>query len=367
MITERKVRVLFTIVAFFWTGVLCGQIATRFDGLVFADYYYISSSHDAVLNDQNAFSFRRIYFTFENNLTQKIKIRFRIESAHEDFGTAAKINPFVKHAFLEWTDLIPRHKLYLGIAETNALKNAEIYWGYRSIEKTILDLNKISPSADMGIVLKGDLGRYVHHWITVFNGTGYGSSEVDKYKKIGYALWLTPFRGLIIEGYVDYEKQDPGTGTFAAARDYFHSTGYYTLKGFLGYKASRFAFGIETFLRINKESGSTDAAGTTKTDVTKRGMSFFGSCMTPIPKIRIFARYDIYDPNIHANVWISETKSGTDDEYSLIIAGLDFNPREKIHLMPNILIKTYVQEGKSKDVTFRMTLYYSFDSGKIVI
>ena len=58
----------------------------------------------------------------------------------------------------------------------------------------------------MGLALKGDLNSLVHHWLTVMNGTGCGASESDRYKKIGYALWITPAKGLIVEGYVDYEK-----------------------------------------------------------------------------------------------------------------------------------------------------------------
>lgn len=344
-----------------------GQIVTTIKGLTYADYYYNISHHDASAKDQNAFQFRRIYFTVENNITESIKIRFRLESAHDEFGSTSKINPFVKHAYLEWSNLIPHHKLYLGIIETNGFKNTDAYWGYRSIEKTIMDLNKISSSADMGIGLKGDLGTVAHHWLTVFNGTGYGSSEVDKYKKIGYAFWLTPVRGMILEGYIDYEKQDPNTGTFKYARDYFHSSGYMTMKGFLGYSVPSFTVGAEWFRRINKESGATDASGTSRTDVNRQGFSFFGSWITPITNVKLFGRYDLYDPNTDDNVYVSSSKNGMDDEFSQIFAGLDFMPRGNVHFMPNVIIKNYTQNGKDNDVTARMTLYYKFESGKITL
>lgn len=343
------------------------QIVSSINGLVYADYYYNMSHHDATIKHQNAFSFRRIYFTFDNAITPNIKIRFRLESAHNEFGSTDRINPFVKHAYIEWSNLIPNHQLYLGISETNALKNAEDYWGYRSIEKTILDLNKICSAADMGIALKGDIGRFVHHWLAVHNGTGYGSSEVDKYKKFGYAFWLTPVKGLMLEGYFDYERQDPNTGTFQYARDYFHSSGYSTWKTFIGYSAPSFAIGAEAFLRTLKGSGAVDAIGSSKTDVKRQGISVFGSWITPIPKVKLFARYDTSDPNNNDNVWVSDSKNGVDDEYSLLFAGLDFFPVADVHFMPNILIKKYTQSGKGDDVTARLTLYYKFDSGKMTI
>lgn len=344
-----------------------GQVVSKIKGVMFADYYHTIGHHDAATEGLNAFNIRRVYFTFENNITPNIKVRFRLESAHPKFGKSEKINPFVKHAYLEWSNLIPNHKLYLGIGETNGFKNAEGYWGYRSIEKTIMDFNKISSSADMGIALKGDLGNVAHHWLTFFNGTGYGSAEVDKYKKIGYAFWLTPVPGLIIEGYADYENQDPDTGTFKYAKDYFQGSGYYTLKTFLGYSAASFTLGAEWFLRTNKDAGSVDAAGTRKTDVKKQGFSFFGSWITPIPKLKLFARYDSYDPNTDDDVWVSDSVNGMDDEFSLIIAGLDFIPKGNVHFMPNIMIKNYSTSGKDSDVTARMTLYFKFDTGKITI
>ncbi len=342
------------------------QTISTIKGLVFADYYYVVSNHDASIKDQNGFQIRRVYFTFENNITENIKIRFRIESKHPKFGDTGPINPFVKHAYLEWAGLIPNHKLYLGIAETNTFKNAEGWWGYRSIEATIMDVNKMASSADMGIALKGDIGKTVHHWLTLHNGTGYKNAEQDKYKKIGYALWLTPVSGLILEGYIDYEKQDPDNA-ISSASDYFGATSYNTLKGFVGYKTSVLMLGAEWFRRTNKESGSTDAVGSSRTDVNVEGLSFFGSYVTLIPKTKVFARYDLYDPNTNDHVWVSDSANGKDDEFSTFYTGIDFTPNENVHLMPNIIIQNYALSSKNSDVTVRVTLWYEFNSGKIEI
>lgn len=358
-----------------------GQIISKINGVTFSDYYYNFKNHSTSEQDRNAFSIRRIYFTFENKFTDAIKVRFRLESTHEEYGSTSKINPFVKHAYLEWTNLIPQHKLYLGIAETNGFKNAENYWRYRSIEKTIMDLNKISSSADMGIALKGDLfGNTAHHWLTVFNGTGYGSSEVDRYKKIGYAFWLTPVDGLMIEGYADYEKQDPNepqTATvFEDAKDYIGSLGYYTIKGFLGYEHPRFTIGAEAFIRTNKESGIKDVTivndaitDYSKADVNRFGFSIFGSFITPLSKLKAFTRYDYYDPNQEDEVVTEfsdgQLTDGMDDENHLIMAGLDYIPQGNVHIMPNVILKSYTKNGKDSDITGRITLFFKFDSGKM--
>ncbi len=378
MIVKNLVIALSAILSF--AGLVDAQSVSKIDGLVYADYYYNFQNNVAAEQDRNAFAFRRIYFTFENNISKDFKVRFRLESDHDKYGTTNKINPFVKHAYLEWSNLIPQHKLYFGIEETNAFKNSENCWGYRSIEKTIMDLNKISSSADMGVALKGDLSETVHHWLTIFNGTGYGSSEIDRFKKIGYAFWITPAKGLIMEGYADYEDQNPNEAQTAtilsSAKDFTGSTGYYTLKGFVGYEHQGFTVGAEAFWRTNKESGiknvviENDAiVGSTRTDVRRFGYSIFGSYVTPIHNLKAFARYDYFDPNTESNVYTKfsggKLTGGTDDETNLIIAGLDYSPQENVHIMPNIIFKSYTQSSLDSDLMGRITLYYSFNSGKI--
>ncbi|MDZ7333496.1 MAG: OprO/OprP family phosphate-selective porin, partial [candidate division KSB1 bacterium] len=364
-----RIRGLLLFCLAFLPFVLKAQIESKIDGLVYSDYYYQFKNSINAEKDRNAFQFRRIYFTFENNITQNIKVRFRLESEHASYGSATKINPFVKHAYLEWTNLIPQHRIYFGLAETNAFKNSEEYWGYRSIEKTIMDLQKISSSADMGISLKGDLlGGKVHHWLTVFNGTGCGSSEIDRFKKIGYAFWLTPIKGLILEGYYDFESQDPtGKQTAAnlsSAKDYAAGKGYNTVKGFVGYDHPRFTLGAEAFFRTNEKSGIENVAtayddvkkeykitASTPVDVKRFGYSVFGSVITPIPKLKAFARYDFFDNNNEDNVSTKFDKatgkltSGTDDEFTMIFAGLDYIPSANLHIMPNVIIKSYAKDG----------------------
>ena len=354
------------------------QVVSKIKGVFYGDYTYNAQNHDTAQEDINAFSIRRVYFTFENNISKNIKTRFRLESAHDKYGESSKINPFVKHAYLEWSNLIPNHKLYLGIAETNAFKNAENLWGYRSIEKTIMDLQKISSSADMGIALKGDLSEKVHHWLTLMNGTGYGSSEVDPYKKIGYAFWMTPVEGLILEGYADYEKQDPDKPAFKYGTDYTGSKGYYTFKTLIGYSGLRYSIGLEMFQRTNQESGIKNihiendmiVAGD-KADVKKTGFSVFGSLITPIPKLKVFGRYDYYDANAEDDVATAYEDGvlslGKDNEVRTLFAGLDYIPVGNLHFMPNIIYSSYTKSGKDADITARFTVYYKFDTGKIVV
>lgn len=357
------------------------ETTSKIGGTGYADYYNYLQHNNADQKGQNAFQYRRIYFTYENNLRSDIKIRFRLESKHEGYGTKAEINPFVKHAFLEWSDLVPNHSLIFGIQETNAFKNAESIWGYRSIEKTIMDFYKISSSADMGFGIKGDFNKYLHHWLTVTNGTGYSSAELDPFKKVGYAFWITPADGLIIEGYADYEKQDPDNsntkGAPSAAKDFSISTGYYTLKTTIAYEQPNFAVALEAFSRTNKQSGiinpltaGNELVGYDKADVNKIGYSIFGTAITPVPRLKAFARYDYYDPNTGDNV-ITNFKDGTlttglNNEESMLVVGLDYIPAVNVHFMPNVIVTSYTAPDKKTDVLARVTLWFNYDSGKLI-
>lgn len=357
-----KIRVLTMLVVVCTAG---GHTQTsQIKGKVFGDYFYNLRNHSQANEDLNSFAIRRIYFTFESQLTDNIKMRFRLDSKHGDFGEEEKLHPFVKNAYLEWSNVIPQHKFYVGISATNAFENSQNYWGYRSLEKTIMDLHKISPTADMGLSIKGDFNKYIHHWITVFNGTGYSSSELDKYKKLGYSLWITPMKGLILEGYVDYEKQDPETGTFKPAADYFHSTGYRTIKGFIGYQNPGFTIGGEIFSRTNFKSGTADTSVTRKTDVIKTGFSIFGHYTLIKSKLHAFLRYDFYDPNSDNKVFTSKYTNGYKDEESLIIAGLDLTIENTFHIMPNLYIRGYSNNNCDNDITARITFSYKYKTEK---
>jgi len=338
---------------------------SQIKGKVFGDYFYNLKHHIPASENINGFKIRRFYFTFENQLTDNIKTRFRLDVKHANFGEKEKLRPFIKHAYLEWNNLIPRHILYLGISDANAFDNSQNYWGYRSVEKIIMDINDIAPSADMGLSLKGDLNKIIHHWITVFNGTGYGSSEMDKYKKFGYSLWVTPIKGMILEGYIDYEKQNPKTGTYEPAADYFHSTGYRTVKGFFGYQNSGITLGCEIFSRTNFQSGATDSSGTSKTDVSKAGFSLFSHFTIIKSKLKAFARYDYFDPNTDNKVYVDPDINGHKDEETLIIAGLDVTVQNAFHIMPNIIITGYRNENIDNDITARITFSYNYKTEKI--
>ena len=72
-----------------------------------------------------------------------MSMRYPLEANDSGFGGGSKMNPFVKHAYLKWKDGVGSGDLYLGLSGTPTWAVAEGLWGYRAVEKTVLDLNKI--------------------------------------------------------------------------------------------------------------------------------------------------------------------------------------------------------------------------------
>ena len=73
--------------------------------------------------------------------------RLLFEAKDAGHGKTTKMDPYVKHAY-------PRYKkggtsAYFGLQGTPTWNVSERVWGYRSIEKTVMDLHKIGSSADL--------------------------------------------------------------------------------------------------------------------------------------------------------------------------------------------------------------------------
>ncbi len=85
----------------------------KFSGWMFGDYYYAVTHHDEAVEGNNGFWLRRIYFTYDNTLSDKIAMRFRLEmNSPGDFKTSSTLVPFVKDAYL--TAKLGKHTVAAG-------------------------------------------------------------------------------------------------------------------------------------------------------------------------------------------------------------------------------------------------------------
>lgn len=294
----------------------------------------------------NFFAFRRAYFTYENKISDDLKFRFRTDA---DTVTALdksgkpddKTRPFVKHLYLEWSNLIPKSSIKVGMADTITFKLAEDRWGYRSVAKTLLDGFKDvtgkdidATSADLGVSLQGTISKPLRYAVQVTNGAGYSHPEGDGYKKIMAQVQVIPAAGLSLVGYMDYEKQATGQNAYTYKGDAYLEM----IKGLV--------IGAEYFTYAN---GLNRMAEGREYEVS--GLSVFGRYALVPDKLNAFARYDRYEPNSLAS----------NDRTSLVIAGLDWAPvHSSFKLQPNVWYYTYEDPAKKDDLVFNLTFFLSF-------
>jgi hypothetical protein len=317
----RAIVVLSSLLVSAWAGPVAAENG-KLSGYMFGDYnYYVAAAVDSV-EGRNAIQFRRIYLTYDQQVDDGLSARFRLEANDAGFGKGAKMVPFVKHAYLKWSKYLSGADLYVGLSGTPTWALAEGVWGYRSIEKTVLDRNKIGSSADLGFALKGKAGAF-NYFTMIGNGPGQ-KSEDDNGKKIYASLSWAATESLVLEGYADYNVRSEDRSER-------------TVKFFAGLRGDGFNGGAEVFSRTNAADGGADE--------TISGVSLFGS-QPLVDQLKGFARVDAVRNDVE------------DSTNMLVIVGLDHSPRNNMHWMPNLYVEK--PDGGDPDVQGRLTFFFKF-------
>lgn len=338
----------------------------KFSGLMFGDYFYNILRDSTIDNinykaqtgkkDLNGFQFRRIYFTYDYIISEQFSTRFRLESQTQVGANNTQFLVFIKDASLKWKDIFEGSNLIFGIQPPPSFDVAESYWGYRSLEKTIMDLRGIASARDFGVALRGRLnsGGTINYWLMYGNGIAL-DSETDRYKRAYAHLEIKPTESIDITLYGDYRfKADK---SFSSIPDESFNNDVLTTDIFICYREPKsFTVGLESFLQNNLN----DVIRQENTDYTVSnrnalGVSLFGWYRFS-ELLAGIGRYDYFDPNIS-----SEFKG---DSRNYFILGLSFILHEKVSITPNLLFETYEQpvNGIAIDpsLTGRITFYYEF-------
>jgi hypothetical protein len=323
-------------------------------GYAFGDYFYklngtaaevSPSQYSTVARDFQAFQFRRLQLYYDHTLSPKFFSRLMLEANDKSLQPDGKLGDFLKAAYIEWKNIIPRGNAALGLYPAPTWSwLTEKAWNYRSIEKTISDFRGMGGSGgatDLGIVLRGNFDAAARYGYGIMIGNGSGQKpENNKYKKFYGALNAKPLKEIILEAYADYE---PG----AADRNVS------TLKGFAAYQTARLTAGVEAAYQTQENAGITGA------DKTPFGIALFAWAPVPsMEKLNAFARFDFFNPNTQV------TDSGFNEYF--IVAGLDFMPAKNVHFMPNFWLNGFASKNpaglsKDADVALRLTFYYIYE------
>jgi len=311
-----------------------GDPAHNYSGTADLDKVNIDGAPN-IGKDLNGVQLRRVYFQLDNDLSVKYSTRFRLEMDGKELTSGGKLGVFVKNAYLQAKNVIPRGNFFFGEITTPTFENSEEFWQYRSIEKTIVDFRGLASSSDLGVELKGfvDGNHRIGYSGMIGNGQGQ-KPETNRYKRLYLAVPIMPLHDLRIEPYADYEW-----GVAGADRALY--------KLFAGYELKRGAIGAEL---VDAVVHSRVAPNT-----EPRGLSLFAR-LTPTPTLGGFVRYDRWNPNKRADNRVDS---------DLIIGGLDWQPYKDVHVMPNVESAQYRAQGTAvapahHDTQARVTFYYRF-------
>jgi hypothetical protein len=337
----------------------------RISGYMFGDYFY-NAARDTGINslpnvanggakDTRGFQLRRIYFTYDYDISESFSTRFRLEADQSSNTGSNKVIVFVKDAYLQWKNIFKGSDLIFGIHPTPAYEISEGIWGNRFLEKTIMDLRGIVSSRDLGASLKGIFSEegIFKYWLMVGNNSA-SVPEVDKYNRIYAHIQYSPIKQITATIYGDFKARpdinDPASTSTTQAT---LSNNDLTYALFLAYKEKdAYTIGLEGYL-TTRQNGNI--SGTNVTDKSGIGISAFGSYNFSTA-FAIVGRYDYFDPN-----------SGGDykgDSRNWFIFSLNYKPDEKVTISTNVIVETYesLTNGTSIDpsITPRITLFYTF-------
>jgi len=315
---------------------------TKVSGLLFGDAYLVGAHHDGAIEDQNGFWFRRAYLTIDFAIAEAWSGRFRLESnSPGDFQANAKLEPFVKDAYLAWKGAGGR-ELYVGISPAPALESVEAFWGYRAVEKTPLDLYRFAASREFGLATKGKAagGKLFYH-AAFGNGAG-ENSETNEGKKASVALGFQPAKRWVFELYADSEDR-PG------------STDRTTVQAFAGWRGAKVRLGLQV--------ASQERQAAVGPDATLALGSVFG-VWDLSAKCSLLARFDrSFDGNPEADR-IPYLVLAKNTEFDLVLVGLDYRLNRKIGLIPNLEFVRYRETSgrpaPDDDLIGRLTLSFQF-------
>ena len=372
-------RLILVLLVALTVGVGSTSAQGKFSGYMFGDYFYnvardTSFRHAGVpgaavggQKDLQAFQIRRIYFTYDNDISENFTSRFRLESdataGSKETDVNGKVSVFVKDAYLMWKNIFTGSNLIFGFQPSSAFDISETAWQYRCLEKTIMDLRGIIPSRVLGVSLKGKLveSGTVNYWLTFANNSGTAAANgtnasTDKFKRYSLNLQVLPTKEFQITLLGDYLAR-PAINAFPLSGDPPETVGngVLTTALFAGYTVTdKYNVGIEGFLR-SQANGQHNSDNTGLTAVNTIGFTVYGEVNLSQELVAV-ARYDYYDPNSDSRV--------KGDMMSYILAGLAFKPNKNVQIIPNIQYEMYQAPtgGTTPDasVTARVTFYYMF-------
>lgn len=314
-------------------------------GLVFSDYYWMAAHNDNNVEGNNGFWIRRVYFTYDRDINDAFSARFRLEAnSAGDFFSDPKLTPVVKDLYLKWQN--DRHQVLAGITPTPTWGLVEDAWGYRSVEKTPLDILGFGSSRDFGILVKGqldDTGDLNYHFM--FGNGNSNRPEINLGKKAMLSISYALTEQVVVQAYGDW-NDNPG------------ETDWITLQGFIAYRSDDMNIGL-LYAHQNRNNAAILPGSDLNLDLVS-AFARYAIGERSVGFVRLDHAFDPV-PGVNSNDYIPLSSTA---EPTVLIGGFDYAIESDIHLIPNIEAVFYGDDNLGNtpgtDIIPRLTLFYRF-------
>ncbi len=357
----------------------------------------------------NGFQLRRFYLGYDYNFAPKFTA-YAVVADEQNLDAGGNNSMYLKYAYVKWADIFPHSNLLIGQQPTPSFSTTpfgtEPLWGYRSIERTIMDIHNNDASSDLGISLQGDIWRgasgdtlkpnLLGYMLQIGNGNS-AKPENDGYKTVRGTLYTSLLQQKLTIGvYGDFHTIALGSVDQSLT----------TYKAYANYKTSIFKIGAEVFTQSIKNGAQLASANgvpfatATYENVNIMGWSVFLSGKI-FNNLNYFARIDMYNPDTkysNSNVYSSVptviqpqyttdlkvfslagdaiSQSAVFSTQTFYTLGFDYTPVKRLHIMPNIWVDQFNSQANvssaaklaKSDYDFvpRLTVYWVFNGSKSI-
>lgn len=259
--------------------------------------------------EEAAFELVRGYIGYEYNLSPDFYAKVNVDiGSPEDLSPYSKLRRYAyfKNAYLRYTQ--NKLQIEFGLISLKQFNVQEKIWERRYLMKTLADEYRLGSSADLGANLHYTPGEYIDFDVTMMNGEGYNSLQMDKIFKYSFATTI----------------KVPKNFTSRVVYDFTHNELYETtLLLFASYDfRSKWSLSGEYILRNNEGWEENH---------NRNALSVYGKYNIS-SKYQLFARYDV----VRSNVLEGETNPwNLSSDGTALVAGVQFHPIKNIKMALN--------------------------------
>ncbi len=276
--------------------------------------------------DEKGFNFKRQYFGYSLKASENVNFKVLLDVGRSDNET--KLSAFLKKAQLDYTN--NWGKTSFGLIGMHTYNVQEKNWGYRFIEKSAIDLNKFSSTADLGVAFTTSIINNLNTTVQFVNGEGYKNPQGDEHFKS--VLNIT-------YGKSKLNKNDGYNVGLVYSSESTDSDPVTMMSIFGGFAGMGLRAGVEYDL-MNGPSETFDEMSIISASVNY-GLN---------DNIDLFARYDMVDDNDTAN------KNGE----NLIVTGAVFNCGSGLSIAPNMRMASFEDSDIVSTTIYRVNVQFKF-------